>query len=213
MKNSKRYFALAASMLLLLEIPKTSPAYTSSVHHTDPPAVVTFSSRDLTTLRKELGGFPNYGVADGRSDILYSTESDQWNFDLSGVSLPSHVKSAEVLISLVLDDHYGRPESDYVGRILVNGKKVFSGGFSADLGVSHGTPFGAIFDNWKKVTFQVDNLSPSLFTVLIENNTTGQVFGDWIAIDYIELHLHTATPKTAFIVTNRMTVARGHCGK
>ena len=161
-----------------------------AVFNTDPTATVTPVAGGFV-LRKELGGFGNYGVADGRSDILYSPEDDQWNFDMSVIS--DGIVSATAVISLVLDDHYGRPESQYVGTITLNGTQVFSGGFST-LGVSHGVPFGGIFTNWQSVSFAFSDLAPSTYTVAIDNNTTGPLFGDWIAIDFIEIHVETTPP-------------------
>ena len=183
--------ALSAVALTLIGSATVLMAHLGSLFHSDPPAVVTFSSPTLTILRQELDAWRNYGVADGAVDILYSAERNQWEFDLSAVSLPGPVQSAEVRISLVLDDHYIQPESDYRGRILLNGVEVFSGASFSDLGVSHGTPFDAIFDNWKVVVFSVPNVTPTIYTVLIENNYDGAFPTSWIAIDYIELHLHT----------------------
>jgi len=159
-----------------------------AVFHTDPPPTVTAVPGGFV-LHKQLAGYPNYGVADGRSDILYSTESDVWNFDMSVIS--DAIASATAVTSLVLDDHYVRPESEYVGTITLNGTQVFSGGFSTALGASHGVPYGGIFGNWQSVSFPFSDLTPSTFTVEIHNNTTGQVYGDWIAIDYIEIHVVT----------------------
>lgn len=167
-------------------------AHAASIFHTDPPPIVSNPNPDLTVLYKELGGYPNYGVSDGRADVLYSTESDIWIFDLSSLPITGSIVSAKVRLSLVLDDHYVRPETDYVGRIFLNGSEVFSGGF-ADLGIEHGTPFGSIFVNWKQIEFSIVDLSPSAYTVHIMNDTSGSVFGDWIAIDYIELELKTRT--------------------
>ena len=159
-----------------------------AVFHTDPTATVTPVAGGFV-LRKELSGFGNYGVADGKSDILYSTQDDQWNFDMSVIS--DGIVSATAVMSLVLDDHYGRSESEYVGTITLNGTQVFSGGFSTDLGVSHGVPFRGIFGNWQSVSFAFSGLAPSTYTVAINNNSTGLPFGDWIAIDFIEIHVET----------------------
>lgn len=154
---------------------------------TDDPATVTPVTGGFV-LRKELSGVNNYGVADGKSDILYSLEDDQWNFDMSVIS--DKIVSATAVISLVLDDHYGRAETEYVGAITLNGREVFSGGFSS-LGVTHGRPHDAVFDNWKIVSFSFSHLAPSTYTVAIDNNTTGAPMKDWIGIDFIEIHVET----------------------
>ena len=159
-----------------------------AVYHTDPTTTVTPVPGGFV-LRKDLSGFANYGAADQAADILYSTESDQWEFDMSVI--PGPIMSATAVISLVLDDHYGRPESDYVGTITLNGTEVFSGGFATDLGASHGVPGGEVFTNWRTVSFPFSILAPPTYTVAIHNNTTGPVFGDWIAIDFIEVHVLT----------------------
>ncbi len=185
-----RLFGVAVLALALAAAAATSAAQ-AAVFHSDPAPIVVKSTPGLTVLRKELNAFPNYGVADGRADILYSTESAEWTFDLSGTDLPGPVKAANVVISLVLDDHYGRPISDYVGRISVNGAELFSGGFATDLGAEHGTPFGEVFSNWTLVHLHVKTVQPGVYTVSIANDTSGNVFGDWIAIDYIDLRLNT----------------------
>jgi|GEM_PF-2032035 len=162
-----------------------------SKFHTDPPAVIKSMSQDLTVLHKELSGYGNYGTPDGRSDILYSTESDQWVFDLSKVHLPGSIAYAEVVVRLVLDDHYRVEAANYVGAIKVNGTEVFAGSFFKDLEVPHGAPFGRRFNNWKEVSFKVSNLGLGENTISIENKTAGRVGGDWIAIDSIQLRVHT----------------------
>jgi hypothetical protein len=161
-----------------------------AVFHTDPTTTVTPVPGGFL-LRKDLSGFANYGVADHAADILYSTESDQWEFDMSVI--PGPIVSATAVISLALDDHYGRPESDYVGTITLNGTEVFSGGFASDLGASHGVPGGEVFTNWQAVRLPFSSLAPPVYTIAIHNNTTGEVFGDWIAIDFIEIHVLTQT--------------------
>ena len=106
----------------------------SSSYHTDPPATVS-TEGDAVVLRKELGGYGNYGRLDGRSDVLYSGQSDAWTFDLGGVPRPPS-PCVELRARLVLDDHYGRPPSDYVGRILINGAVVFDGTFASGLALA-----------------------------------------------------------------------------
>ena len=53
--------ALVAA-LLLPSIPPPSLVYAASIFHTDPPAVITFSSPALTILRKDLRGYPNRSI-------------------------------------------------------------------------------------------------------------------------------------------------------
>ena len=179
-------------IVVVLLVSLLAGAAQGSKFHTDPPAVTKSTSQDLTVLHKELGGYGNYGSADGRSDILYSTESDQWIFDLSKVSISGSIDSADVVVGLVLDDHYGSEAANYVGVIAVNGTEVFSGSFFKDLEVPHGAPFGKKFENWKEASFKVSNLTLGENTISIGNRTPGRVGGDWIAIDYIQLRLHTA---------------------
>jgi hypothetical protein len=170
---------LAILLIVPTFIVVASPAIAGSIWHSDPiPRLAS------TGQVKDLNAYPNYGHLDGAADILYSTEFDSWLFDAVGHRIRGD--QALVSISLVLDDHYGRPESDYQGRIEVNGVQVFSGRF-VDLGVRHGEPFATYFENWRTVSFSIADPGQAPVIVSIYNDTEGPIGGDWIAIDWMRL--------------------------
>ena len=152
--------------------------------HSDPaPTLSTTGS--ISVLHKELDAYPNYGVRDRAADIVYSGESACWHFDRHDAP-GTHGDAAQFVLSLALDDHYGRPASDYVGTIKVNDQTT--SGHVVELGVQHGVPFGSVFTNWKTVSFPVFGLHRH-YVLCIQNMTPGPVGDDWIAVDWIELQL------------------------
>jgi len=181
-------FTLAVVGVLMIP-----PGLVQAAYLTDPSQVVT-SSGSVVTIFKELSGYDNYGEQDGAADILYSTESGTWQFDLAAAGItPSSVVSAEVNARLALDDHYDRPASDYTGTMSVNGQQEFNGNLVSQ-NVAHGVPFSEPFNNW--ATVSLENVQPSnssTWNLQINNTTNGNVGGDWIAVDWIELRLTIAT--------------------
>ena len=143
---------------------------------------------DSVLLHMELSGYSNYGVADNKSDILYSGETGTWEFDLDSLGISaSDFEAATVTTSLVLDDSYSRPTTAYSLAIDLNGTTMFSGPTDS-LGLVHGSPFGQQFTNWTPLSFDTLSLSTP-FTVSLNNATQ---IPSWIAIDYIELELTSA---------------------
>jgi len=161
--------------------PEPVPATTSSFF-TDPTPTVT-SSTSVVQAHKELSGYPNYGVTDGRSDILYTGQAATWRFSLPSSVDPATVQSAFFRVSIIGDDHYGIDTSRYTFAVWGNGTRSCT----APISVPHGSPFGTRFTNWVQQDYPV-SLSSSDYTLTIANrsSTSG---GDWLAVDWIELHL------------------------
>jgi hypothetical protein len=188
----KRGALLALVLVLGALVLYAKPALAAYI--TNPPGTVTRNG-GVVTIRKELSGYENYG-AEGLADVLYSNETAGWGFDLAAAGVaPESVNIAEVRAGLVLDDHYDRPATEYVGAVHVNSNILFEGSFTG-LGMQHGAPFGEQFTNWQ--TFSRLVTAPPTGTdwnVIIANNTEGAVGGDWIAIDWIELRLTLANDR------------------
>jgi hypothetical protein len=152
-------------------------------YHSDPaPSITTTGSVTV---------YPNYGVTDGASDILYTGETWSWNFFVSAGSLAAPVSTAFFRLFLTLDDHYDVAENLYSFSVLHNGNLIFQGA----AGLQHGAPFSGIFSNWAERDFAF-SFTPGANTVTIANtsNTRSDGFRDWIAADRIEMHLDTAAP-------------------
>lgn len=156
----------------------------------DPVASVT-NLGDTLILRKELSAFPNYGLSG--SDVLYSGDSGEWIFDLTGITLGDY-DTATVTASLVLDDHYTRPTSNYSLQITLAGDIVFNGPTDI-IHLVHGAPYGNLFQNWTSTPFDALQLvDPFIVSMTNTSPTGGPTYTtDWIAIDYLELKL-TAAP-------------------
>ena len=134
------------------------------------------------TLFKELSGFPNYGNPSGNADILYTGNQGTWTFEVPAFFFVPGLLRAEVLISGVLDDKQpATPIRQYSATITINGRVVHRGA----LPLQHGRPFGAQFDNWQIMRFNVRNLR-RVNTIEIRNTSTGAQ-NDWIGLDWIEM--------------------------
>src|SRR5205807_638365 len=121
----------------------TTFSWTITCFCSDPTPVIS-SDSTTTTAHKELNGTTPYG-ADGSADTLSTTESNTWHFNLPSFA---DATSAQVKLSMVLDDHSSKPASDYLGKILINGNTVFDGNFATGFPeLQHGTPFGGTFTN------------------------------------------------------------------
>lgn len=153
---------------------------------TDPPSQVSSPAPDTYVLHKELYGFRNYGVADGRADVLYSGESGAWTFDLARIPgyAGSQVEQAEFTISGVLDDHYDVSTESYVGTVTTNGTLQFSGNFP----YQHGSPYGTRFSNWTDHEVLAGESAAGAYTIAISNGSAISS-AHWIAMDYIELEV------------------------
>jgi hypothetical protein len=144
----------------------------------NPPAVVTQTATGYV-LRKDLNAFGNYGVVDGRADILYSGQSASWTFEVP----QAPISSATLAISIVADDVSQGPT---YGFRTWAGACVYD---NASTQLPHGAPAASRFSNWLEVTYPA-NISPgNIFTMSIENTTT--YTGAWLAIDWLELRVAT----------------------
>lgn len=148
------------------------------------PALTVSASPSATVLRMELNGFANYGVVDTAADIAYTGDSNLWTFDLPAGTSADDFIGAFFRASLILDDHADVPVESYSLRVSTNGTEAFNG----PAGVPHGAPFGSVFSNWVARDFAVNWPLGSPVTFALTNTSTA-AFDDWIAIDWIELHL------------------------
>ena len=145
------------------------------------PAPTVSTSGKTVILHKELNAFSNYGSPSGDADILYSGETSTWTFTVP----PSvtGITAAFFKVSIVADDHYGQPANTYRYRAWTNGAKVVD-----SAGVPHGSPFGKLFTNWVRRDYVSLKCPPGKHTITISNVST-TTSSDWLAIDWIELHL------------------------
>ena len=157
-------------------VPITTATYVS-----DPQLTVTIQGGEVV-LRKELAAFGNYGVADHAVDILYTGQTATWHLSLPLTITPDQVQRAFLRASVVADDHSTGP-SPYQLAAWVDG--TFLGNGPQDL--PHGTPFGTVFNNW--VTHDYPIATASQVHTLTLQNISSAGPGDWIGVDWIELHL------------------------
>jgi len=162
-----------------------APAAHAGIYSSPAPTVTVTSA--TTVLRMELNAYGNYGAVDTASDILYTGDAHAWSFALPA-ALPTF-SSAFFRTSLVADDHYGVSLDAYRLAVTVNGQPAYEGATN----LPHGNEFARKFTNWATrddavlpgATFPMSlglhNLSVAPATQL-----------DWIAVDWIELHLVTA---------------------
>jgi subtilase family serine protease len=164
--------------------PQPEPPTTASFFTDPAPSAASLSTE--VVLRKELSGYPNYGAADGRADILYTGQVATWHFTLPPSIDPQSLRHAFFRVSLVADDHE-TDLSQYTIAVRTNSIDSFSG----PAGVPHGAPVGTRFTNWVQKDYE-STVTPSSYTfTLFNTSTTGS--GDWLAVDSIELHLLTNT--------------------
>lgn len=184
----KRYLAGILTGLFIFAIADLSEATPILTN----PTPTTIVSDNAITLRMDLNGYPNYGVADTASDVLYTGDSGNWIFNFSDLGVDiNNYDIASVTASLILDDHYARPSSNYFMKIDISGVTAFNGQTDT-LGIVHGSPYGAEFVNWTSHTFDASLIDPLIIT--IQNNSTNTYMGDWIAIDYLEVKLSSTQP-------------------
>jgi hypothetical protein len=159
------------------------PALSASFF-TDAPAVPFSVNATEIVLRKELNGVGNYGQTDGAADILYTGQAATWHFTIPAPIDPASVRSAYVRISVVADDH-GSGAAGYTANVWTDDDFQFAD-FSA---VPHGSPVGSHFTNWVQINYPLALASTMTLTVA---NTSLAGSGDWLAVDWIELHLEGA---------------------
>jgi hypothetical protein len=93
------------------------------------------------------------------------------------------VQGAFFRISIIADDHYSVDLARYMLGVWTNRVYIYAG--RANL--PHGMPFGSHFTNWVRQEYGA-SLTPSTYTISVAN-TSATGGGDWIAVDWIELHL------------------------
>jgi len=158
--------------------------YPESATTSDPPPIITNPTPiPGTFLLKELAGYPNYGAVSGNADILYTGTRGAWTFILpTWLPAPSRL-FGQLLITASLDDHADVPVEDYSMTVRINGVIVREG----PIALTHGTPPGGRFVNWRVLTYNVPNLRRNNRIVI--ENTSDAGPNDWIAFDWMELRL------------------------
>jgi hypothetical protein len=154
----------------------------NAVSASDPPPTEMQTSTSIV-LRKELAGYPNYGVADSACDITYDGDADAWMFQVPNVP----ISSATLALSVVADDHASVPLDGYFCQVWAGNSCVF--GDQAP--VMHGAPFNADFSDWSELDVPVTVTPGNFLIVTFANRSTTGVASDWIGIDWIELRLTT----------------------
>lgn len=134
-------------------------------------------------LFKELTGYPNYGNPSNNADILYTGNRGVWTFDTGAFGMVSNKMRAQVIIRASLDDHSNVPTNRYSATIEINGSAVHTG----PLPLTHGSPEGQKFKNWKSLKFNISNLRQNNRIVITNTSNANQ--NDWIAFDWIEIRL------------------------
>jgi hypothetical protein len=168
--------------------PPSAVPPTSSSFFTDGAPLLTITG-DQALLLKELGGYGNYGRADGASNILYSGQAATWHFSLPRSIDKSRIAQIFFRVAIIADDHYYVPLSDYTYSVWINGYPRVS---KCPANLPHGQPYGTIFNNWTTREFDVP-LGGIDHQISIEN-TSAISSGHWIAVDWIELHVLLVSP-------------------
>ncbi len=161
--------------------PQGQPRRNRITYFTDPPPVLVAGGDGRIILRKELGGYRNYGVSDGGADILYKDEIATWNFVLPTSINPATVQRAMFRVSLITDDHPSAPLGQYSLAVWTNGAPLTTEVANAP----HGTPYGSRFQNWVQREYSAP-VGGRTYSVTL-SNTSG--VSNWYAVDAIELHL------------------------
>ena len=84
---------------------------------------------------------------------------------------------------LIADDHATVDLTQYTMAVWTNGAEIFAG----PAGVPHGAPAAQRFTNWASQQYEAAGI-PAVHTITIAN-TSGTSDIDWLAVDWIELHL------------------------
>jgi len=167
---------------------------------------------DISQLVRDwAAGMPNHGIVIKAAGSLHNQGESQYGFysrehedsdkrpqlviqsmRKEGVSDAINNKSVCTLaLSGVLDDHYNS-NSQYKVAISVNGRQVYT---AEQTPFEHGKPFGTIFENWKTLKINLDDVeSGDLLKVSLTHS--GSPGSDWIGVDYIETTCDGKTTKT-----------------
>jgi hypothetical protein len=153
------------------------------------PAPTLMSTSNGFVLHKELNAFPNYGSKDNAADVLYDGQVGAWTFPIPSMN----IRSATVVASMIADDHAPTPIGDASAAPAVGYSfLVWSAPCVYDgVQLPHGSPAAATFINWVQVSEPANLASGSTYTLTISNTSMTANSGDWIAIDWIELHVVT----------------------
>lgn len=163
----------------------------------DPQPVVSNPPGE-TVLRMELNAYANYGQADAAADVAYRGDSHTWVFTLPSALQSADLSGAYFQAALVLDDHYGVDPAQYAFNIATGGAAAFGG--AANL--AHGGPFDSVFTNWAVRDYAMTGAPGSPWSFSLSNTSATGAF-DWIAVDWIELHVPTAAvpePASAWLL-------------
>ena len=163
----------------------------------NPQPVVTQLSGQ-TVLRMELNGYANYGQADAAADVAYRGDSHTWVFTLPPYVQPASLNGAFFRAAMVIDDHYSVDPLRYSFSASTGGTPVFSG--AADM--AHGGPFDSVFTNWVVRDYTLAGAPGSPLSFSLSNTSSTAAF-DWIAVDWIELHMPTSAvpePSAAWLL-------------
>jgi sugar lactone lactonase YvrE len=158
-----------------------APPPTTATSFTDASVTQTVSGGELI-LHKELSGFPNYGATDGAADILFTGQAATWHFPVSPV--PAGASCAHFQVSVIADDHSGVPPSAYQLLAWADGKLDVT----PPPTLPHGEPAASRFTNWVHINYSIPVVA-SPFTITLANASSGTGLGDFIAVDWIELHI------------------------
>ena len=174
-----------SSQGLTFAITSFEPPSPTATVVTDPQPTITINGNEVI-LHKELSGTPGYGANDGAADILYTGQAAAWHFSLPSSLSSSQIQGAFVRASLVADDH-GSGISPYSLAGWVN--DYFLGNGVADL--PYGTPPASRFTDWTTEDYPAPAAANYLFTL---QNTSNAGSGDWVGVDWLELHLIMTNP-------------------
>ncbi len=172
--------------LLTLLAAVTCSSAANAGFFSDPQPIVS-TTPEMTVLRMELNGYANYGQADAAADVAYTGESHTWVFTLPSSLLSADLSRAYFRAALVIDDHYGVDPLLYSFNIATGGAAAFSGA----AGMAHGGPFNSAFDNWVVRDYAMAGAAGSPWSLSLLNTSAAATF-DWIAVDWIELHVPTS---------------------
>ena len=150
------------------------------------PPTTTTSSAVTVVLRMDLNGYSNYGQADA-ADVAYTGDSHAWSFSLPAGMVASDFSQAFFRTALILDDHAAVDPALYSLQISTNNAMVFSG----NPALPHGGPFNSVFNNWQVRDYPValGAALPQQPVTFGLRNTSTAGSTDWIALDWLELHL------------------------
>jgi hypothetical protein len=186
------------------------PPPNNATYFTNPTADVTETALPdgarRIVFRKELYGYGNYGVTDGKSDILYTGEASTWLFELPSAVAPNDIREASFRVSLIADDHYGVPLDRY--RLATWTNDEYVGEDVAQL--PHGSPYGTQFSNWVERDF-VASTGPMTYSISLLNTSN---VGNWFAVDWIELQVVVGPPELPHpVIVNLSPLMGGNAGR